>query len=76
MRAMRFAPAFVLADVLALALLSAAPGSAAPHSGTPRPRTAPELSDVALFVMAAAGVWLVRRGMRARLANRKPDAAD
>ena len=29
-------------------------------------RTAPELSDVALFVVAALAVWFVRRRLRAR----------
>ncbi|WP_374141952.1 hypothetical protein [Sphingomonas sp.] len=41
----------------------------AAHAGRATPRTAPELSDVALFVMAAAGVWVVRRAMRARFAK-------
>jgi hypothetical protein len=41
----------------------------AAHSGTPTPRTAPELSDIALFVMAAAGVWFVRRALRRRFAK-------
>jgi len=41
----------------------------AAHSGTPTARTAPELSDVALFVMAAAGIWLVRRALRRRFAK-------
>ena len=39
------------------------------HSGIAHPRTAPELSDIALFVMAAAGVWLVRRALRRRFAK-------
>ena len=56
---MRFLPALFLA----------APAWAA-HSGAPKPRTSPELSDIALFVMAALGVWLVRRAMRARFAKR------
>ncbi|WP_158049654.1 hypothetical protein [Sphingomonas jeddahensis] len=33
------------------------------------PRTGPELSDVALFVVAAVAVWLTRRALRNR--NRK-----
>ena len=37
------------------------------HSGTAHPRTGPELSDFALFVVACLGVWLARRAMRARL---------
>lgn len=40
----------------------------AAHSGVTKVRTAPEWSDIALFVMAVAGVWLVRRAMRARFA--------
>ena len=55
-----------------VALLIATPALAA-HSGAPHPRTAPELSDVALFVLAAAGVWFVRRAMRARFARRRAD---
>lgn len=39
------------------------------HSGTARPRTAPELSDAALFVMAVVGVIVVRRALRARFAK-------
>lgn len=42
---------------------------ATPHSGIARPRTAPELSDIALFVMAVAGVWFVRRALRRRFAK-------
>jgi hypothetical protein len=61
--AMRFLP---------FALLIAAPAFAvAPaHTGVPKIRTGPELSDIALFVMAALGVWFVRRAMRARFAKR------
>ncbi len=60
---------------LPLALLLAAPALAVTpaHTGVPKIRTGPELSDIALFVMAALGVWLVRRGMRARFAKR-PEA--
>lgn len=53
----------------AFALLAAAPAYAAPHTGVAKIRTGPELSDIALFVMAALGVWLVRRAMRARFAK-------
>jgi len=62
---------------LALALLIAAPAFAVTpaHTGVPKIRTGPELSDIALFVMAALGVWLVRRAMRARFAKR-PKASD
>ena len=49
-------------------LLLAAPALAdeAPHSGVAGTRSTPELSDIALFVCAAAGVWFVRSRMRAR----------
>ncbi|MEG3176271.1 hypothetical protein U1872_08530 [Sphingomonas sp. RB3P16] len=53
-----------------LALLLASPALAAPHSGVVKVRTGPELSDIILFVVAALGVWLVRRAMRARFAKR------
>ncbi len=36
------------------------------HSGVAGVRTSPELSDVALFVMAVVAVWLVRRALRRR----------
>lgn len=52
------------------ALLIANPALAAPHSGVVKVRTGPELSDIVLFVVAALGVWLVRRAMRARFAKR------
>ena len=52
-----------------LALLLATPALAAPHTGVPKIRTGPELSDIALFVVAALGVWFVRRAMRARFAK-------
>jgi len=57
---------------LALALLIAAPAFAVTpaHTGVPKIRTGPELSDIALFVIAALGVWLVRRALRARFAKR------
>ncbi|MCM8729614.1 hypothetical protein ACFO8O_01340 [Hephaestia sp. GCM10023244] len=57
-------------------LLLAAPALAAapvPHSGTAAPRTAPELSDIALFAMAAAGVFLARRAMRRRFDKHRKD---
>ncbi len=53
-----------------LLLLTTTPAFAA-HSGVANPRTAPEPSDIALFVLAAAGVWFVRRAMRARFAKRR-----
>lgn len=56
-------------------VLLAAPALAA-HSGQATQRTAPELADVALFVMAAAGVWVVRRAMRARFAKRRAAPKD
>lgn len=54
------------------ALLIATPALAAPHSGVVKVRTGPELSDIVLFVVAALGVWLVRRALRARFAKRPP----
>lgn len=54
---------------LMILLFIASPAIAA-HSGVAHPRTAPEPSDIALFMMAAAGVWFVRRAMRVRLAKR------
>ena len=44
------------------------------HSGVVHPRTGPALSDVALFAVAALGVWLVRRAMRRRFARRDRSA--
>jgi hypothetical protein len=35
-------------------------------AAAPAPRTAPELSDVALFACAVAAVWFVRRALRRR----------
>ncbi len=48
----------------AIAILNVAGG----HSGTVHRKIGPELSDLALFVVAALGVWLVRRAMRRRFA--------
>lgn len=53
---------------LALLLLTA-PAYAA-HTGVPRVRTGPEASDIALFIVAALGVWLVRRATRSRFARK------
>jgi len=55
----------------ALLVLLTLPGAlaASPHSGVIRTRSMPELSDIALFLMAAAGIWLVRRALRARFAR-------
>lgn len=36
------------------------------HSGVATARTGPELSDVALFLVAAFAVWLARRALRKR----------
>lgn len=47
-------------------LLSVAGG----HSGVVHRKSGPELSDIALIVVAALGVWLVRRAMRRRFANK------
>lgn len=48
-----------------IAALSVAGG----HSGTVHRKSAPELSDLALFVVAGVGVWLVRRALRRRFAD-------
>lgn len=56
-----------LLALLLAPLLVAASG----HDGHPRRRTAPELSDVALFVFAVIAVWLTRRALRRRAATRK-----
>ena len=56
--------------------LIAAPALAndpAAHSGVVKVRTGPVLSDIALFVMAAIGVWLARRAMIRRAARRRED---
>ena len=45
----------------------------AAHSGIVKVRTGPALSDIALFVMAAIGVWLARRAMLRRAAKRRED---
>ena len=45
-----------------IAFLSVASG----HTGVPVPRTGPEPSDVALFLLAALALWLVRRSLRRR----------
>lgn len=51
-----------------LATLTVASG----HTGTAKVRTGPELSDLALFAMAALAVWLVRRALRRRFAAKPP----
>lgn len=55
-----------------LGLQAVTPALAAPHSGVPKVRTGPELSDIALFVVAAIGVFLVRRALRKRFMKRPP----
>ncbi len=50
-----------------IALLLATPALADNgHSGVAAARTGPELSDIALFVVAAIAVWLTRRALRNR----------
>ena len=61
---MRYAVALPLL-LLATPALAMVP----PHSGVIHTRSMPELSDIALFVMAAAGVWLARRALRKRFAR-------
>ncbi|WP_337846623.1 hypothetical protein [Sphingomonas sp.] len=55
---------------LPLLLLTTAPALAA-HSGEISRRTMPELSDLALAAMAAAGLWLAQRAMRRRARARR-----
>ena len=61
---MRYAFAFPLL-LLAIPALASVP----PHSGVIHTRSMPELSDIALFAMAVAGVWLARRALRKRFAK-------
>ncbi|WNO54534.1 hypothetical protein [Stakelama saccharophila] len=49
--------------------------AAAPHSGVVT-RDGFEPSDVALFVVAATGIWLARRAMRARAKVRRSQSRD
>ncbi len=58
-----------LAPTLFLLLATPAFASVPPHSGVIHTRSMPELSDIALFAMAVAGVWLVRRALRKRFAR-------
>jgi len=63
----------------ALSLLLLAPPALAmvpPHSGVIHTRSMPELSDIALFGMAVAGVWLARRALRKRFAKQADTPAD
>ncbi len=65
----------MLRHVLPL-LLIAAPALAAdepPHTGVAGSRSMPELSDLALFACAVAGVWFVRRSLRARFRRAQKD---
>lgn len=48
----------------------------AAHSGAVRERTGPELSDVALFVLAVAAVAFLRWALRRRFAARRRDKQD
>ena len=60
----------------ALLLCIATPAFAAdepPHTGVGGTRSMPELSDFALFAVAAGGVWFVRRAMRARFRRSPKD---
>ena len=63
---MRFALALLFLAAPALAQVP-------PHSGVIHTRGMPELSDIALFAMAVAGVWLVRRALRKRFAKTPKD---
>jgi hypothetical protein len=50
-------------------LLIASPALADERTDVSNHRVAPELSDIALFVMAVGGVWFVRRALRKRFAK-------
>ncbi|MFL0414336.1 hypothetical protein [uncultured Sphingomonas sp.] len=52
-----------LIAILFLAAPAVADGG---RSAVSTPRTGPELSDVALFAVAAVAVWLARRALRKR----------
>jgi len=58
---------------LALFAVPALANDPAAHSGVVKIRTGPEPSDIALFLMAAIGVWLARRAMIRRAAKRRED---
>jgi membrane protein implicated in regulation of membrane protease activity len=51
---------------LILPLSFATTAASAGTSAVSTPRTGPELSDVALFLVAAIAVWLTRRALRNR----------
>jgi hypothetical protein len=59
----------------AVLLMLAAPALAdePAHTGVAGTRSMPELSDVLLFVVAASGLLLVRRAMRARFRKAPKD---
>ena len=59
----------------ALLLMLAAPALAdePAHTGVAGTRSMPELSDILLFVVAAAGIFIVRRAMRARFRKAPKD---
>jgi len=59
----------LLLTLLATPALALASG----HTGVATPRTGPELSDIALFVMAALGIWFTRRHLRKRARNAHSD---
>ena len=43
------------------------------HTGVAGTRSMPELSDLVLFAVAAAGIFIVRRAMRARFRKAQKD---
>lgn len=63
---------FRIAVALVLILAPAYAGEAA-HSGIPGSRSMPELSDIALFLVAAGLIWFVRRSLRARFRKASED---
>lgn len=62
----------ILLPLLLLAT-SAMAADAPAHSGVAGSRTMPELSDLALFVCAAGGIWFVRSRLRTRFRRRRDE---
>jgi hypothetical protein len=59
--------------IFALVAVPAFADDPAAHSGVVKVRTGPAASDIALFVMAAIGIWLARRAMVRRAEKRRED---
>lgn len=70
--AMRFASPLLLPVLLLTAPVPALAGPP-PHSGITTERRMPELSDLALFAVAAGSLWFVRQRLRARFRKARRD---